>query len=355
MIRGGPGSGKTILGLHFLDYGAAQGQNSLFLTFGESKAELSRNGSPLGFAMERLHFLDLSPSSDHFAESQDYDIFPPSDVERAPIARRIRDEVNTLKPCRVFIDGMTQLRRLSPNAFQFRNEALAFLRFVVEVGCTVMFTSESNEGPDEDLQFIADGSSRWNRRPGGGASSWPSSAVRISARASRRHPYPIRTGEGKCFRGSDSHRRGEQTNENRKRRRSPSASQLRVEGAILVVDDEEIVRKSSKPRSRDMVTKFCWPTTVLKASGRLEKQGKIYRRVAGYDDARYGRGRALQELRAIAPLTPVIGSSGYSEALAMRYFGDKGLAGFLQKPYAAQALAECVKRAVEGRVRSHAG
>ena len=157
MIRGGPGSGKTILGLHFLDWGAAKGQSCLFLTFGESKAELSRNGSLLGFAMERLHFLDLSPGSKHFAESQDYDIFPPSDVERAPIARRIRDEVNALKPCRVFIDGMTQLRHLSPNAFQFRKEALAFLRFLAEAGCTVMFTSESNEGPDEDLQFIADG------------------------------------------------------------------------------------------------------------------------------------------------------------------------------------------------------
>lgn len=157
MIRGGPGSGKTILGLHFLDWGAAQGQSCLFLTFGESKAELSRNGSLLGFAMDRLHFLDLSPSSNSFAESQDYDIFPPSDVERAPIARRIRDEVIALNPSRVFIDGMTQLRHLSPNAFQFRKEALAFLRFLSEMGCTVMFTSESNEGPDEDLQFIADG------------------------------------------------------------------------------------------------------------------------------------------------------------------------------------------------------
>jgi circadian clock protein KaiC len=126
MIRGGPGSGKTILGLHFLDWGAPQGESCLFLTFGESKAELSRNGSLLGFEMERLHFLDLSPGSNHFAESQDYDIFPPSDVERVPIARRIRDEVNALKPGRVFIDGMTQLRHLSPNAFQFREGGARF-------------------------------------------------------------------------------------------------------------------------------------------------------------------------------------------------------------------------------------
>ncbi len=157
LIRGGPGSGKTICGLHFLNWAATQGEACLFVTFGESEAELKRNGRLLGFDMDRIQFLDLSPNPDHFADGPDYDIFPPSDVERAPVARRIRDKVAELKPARVFIDGMTQLRQLSPNAFQFRKEALAFLRFLVETGCTVAFTSESNEGPDDDLQFMSDG------------------------------------------------------------------------------------------------------------------------------------------------------------------------------------------------------
>ena len=157
MVRGGPGTGKTICGLHFLDQAAIRGELCLFVTFGESESELKRNGRLLGFGMERIQFLDLSPDSDHFADGPDYDIFPPSDVERAPVARRIRDRVAELKPARVFIDGMTQLRQLSPNAFQFRKEALSFLRFLVETGCTVLFTSESNEGPDDDLQFMADG------------------------------------------------------------------------------------------------------------------------------------------------------------------------------------------------------
>jgi len=52
---------------------------------------------------------------------------------------------------------MTQLRYLTSDTFQFRKEALAFLRFLRELGATVLFTSESNEAPDADLQFIADG------------------------------------------------------------------------------------------------------------------------------------------------------------------------------------------------------
>ncbi len=155
MVRGGPGSGKTILGFHFLSSCPDDGP-ALCITFGESETELRRNAAQLGFDLRQLNFLDLSPNSNQFA-GEAYDIFPPSEVEREPITQRIREQVSALQPVRVFIDGMTQLRHITANAFQFRKESLAFLRFLSELGATVLFTSESNEGPDEDLQFIADG------------------------------------------------------------------------------------------------------------------------------------------------------------------------------------------------------
>jgi circadian clock protein KaiC len=179
MVRGGPGSGKTILGMHFLDWAARRGQPCMLITFGESEAELRRNAEQLGFTTSGIHFLDLSPDSSHFAQGQDYDIFPPSEVEREPITRRIREEVGTKKPVRVFVDGLTQLRHLTANPFQFRKEALAFLRFLSEIGATVLFSSESNEAPDEDLQFIAD------------------SVIELDFRDSRRHVAVLK------FRGSD--------------------------------------------------------------------------------------------------------------------------------------------------------
>jgi circadian clock protein KaiC len=156
MVRGGPGSGKTILGIHFLSWAAKRGDPCLLITFGESEEELRRNAERMEFSTEGISFLDLSPDSSHFADGPDYDIFPPSEVERDPITRRIREEVSGRKPVRVFVDGLTQLRHLTTTSFQFRKEALAFLRFLCEIGATVLFSSESNEGPDEDLQFIAD-------------------------------------------------------------------------------------------------------------------------------------------------------------------------------------------------------
>jgi circadian clock protein KaiC len=156
MVRGGPGSGKTILGMHFLSHAAERGERCLLITFGENETELRRNAERLGFSGEGISFLDLSPDSSNFAQAQDYDIFPPSEVEREPLTRRIRDEVAALKPRRVFVDGLTHLRYLTATPFQFRKEALAFLRFLCELGATVLFSSESNEAPDDDLQFLAD-------------------------------------------------------------------------------------------------------------------------------------------------------------------------------------------------------
>ena len=49
---------------------------------------------------------------------------------------------------------------------------------------------------------------------------------------------------------------------------------------------------------------------------------------------------ALKELAAISPSTPIVGSSGYSGALAMRRFGIKGSLRFCRAFYYPQALSE---------------
>jgi circadian clock protein KaiC len=157
LVRGGPGNGKTTLGLHFLTASPAD-EKSLFITLAESEEDIRENAASLGFNLDAITVLDLSPNKKFFAESQSYDIFSPAEVEREPIAQRIVDEVDVIKPNRVFIDSMTQLRYLSTDEFHFRKQVLSFLHFLAERGITVLFTSESTEAhPDDDLQFMADG------------------------------------------------------------------------------------------------------------------------------------------------------------------------------------------------------
>jgi len=158
LVRGGPGTGKTILGLHFLAAGARQGERCLFITLAEPEKQLRQNGAALGLDLERVNFLDLSPTPDFFATAESYDIFSPAEVDLEPTTRRIVGEIEALKPQRVFLDAMTQFRYLAAEPFHFFKQALSFLRFLVAQGATVVFTSEgSPTAPDEDLQFMADG------------------------------------------------------------------------------------------------------------------------------------------------------------------------------------------------------
>lgn len=158
LLRGGPGCGKTTLGLHFLLAGAAAGEKCLFISMGESEKEIRANAQAVGFDMSNISFLDLSPNSQFFTHMESYDIFSAAEVEREPIAQSIIEQVEALKPQRVFLDAMTQFRFLSPDAFQFRKQVLSFLRFLIEQGATVLFSSEgSASAPDDDLQFMSDG------------------------------------------------------------------------------------------------------------------------------------------------------------------------------------------------------
>ena len=158
LVRGQSGTGKTILGLHFLKAGTEAGEKPLYITLGEPAEQVRTNAEVLGFDPKGITFLDLSPSSEFFSEIQTYDIFSPAEVEREPTTQRIIEQVQALKPQRIFLDAMTQFRYLSPDAFQFRKQVLSFLRFLIEQGATVLFTSEaSQDTPDDDLQFMSDG------------------------------------------------------------------------------------------------------------------------------------------------------------------------------------------------------
>jgi circadian clock protein KaiC len=158
LLHGNPGSGKTMLGLHFLTAGAVRGERALFITMGETEAQIRVNAASIGFDLRGVKFLDLAPSSDFFAQVQSYDIFSPADVEREPTTERITAEVEQLKPIRVFIDALTHFRYLATDDLQFRRQAHSFLRFLVDNGATVLFTSEDSVSqPDDDLQYMSDG------------------------------------------------------------------------------------------------------------------------------------------------------------------------------------------------------
>jgi circadian clock protein KaiC len=158
LVRGGPGTGKTTLGIHFLLAGVAQGEKALLITLESAETQLRLDAASQGLDLSEVAILDLSPTREFFAQNQSYDIFSLADVERDPTTRRIIETLEELKPQRVFVDAVTTLRYMASDAFQFRKQALSFVRYLVEQGATVVLSSEPTDTvPDDDLRFMSDG------------------------------------------------------------------------------------------------------------------------------------------------------------------------------------------------------
>ncbi|GAB7094433.1 ATPase domain-containing protein [Halolamina litorea] len=156
MIRGSPGTGKTILGLQFLT--AEPEEKTLCVNFEETTENITQNAESLGIDVSDVEFLDLSPDSDVFTETQSYDVFAPDEVESEGVTERIVEAVDKHDPDRVFVDPVTQLRHFSPDDYQFRKEVASFMSYLRERGATVLFSTQpTEEDPDDDLQFICDG------------------------------------------------------------------------------------------------------------------------------------------------------------------------------------------------------
>ncbi|WP_423746255.1 ATPase domain-containing protein (plasmid) [Haladaptatus sp. SPP-AMP-3] len=158
LLRGDPGTGKTILGMKYLTAGVESDETVLFVNLEESEDDIRDNASTLDIDLSDVHFLDLSPDSDVFVDEQSYDIFTPSEVEQEPLTQAITERVESIDPDRVFIDPLTRLRHLTSDEYQFRKQVIAFMHYLKEQGATVLFTSQhSDESSDDDLQYMTDG------------------------------------------------------------------------------------------------------------------------------------------------------------------------------------------------------
>jgi PAS domain S-box-containing protein len=121
---------------------------------------------------------------------------------------------------------------------------------------------------------------------------------------------------------------------------APEASTGVTGELILVVDDEEVIRRTAK----SMLDRHGYRVLVAEDGLRgvelfQVSSDKIAVVILDMTMPVMGGEEALRRLKEIRPNVKVLLSSGYNESEAIRRFAGKGLAGFLQKPYTSSALS----------------
>ena len=126
-----------------------------------------------------------------------------------------------------------------------------------------------------------------------------------------------------------------------------SRPDLHGDGNILVVDDEELVRRMAR-----FTLERCGYTIELASDGKSAVEAFAARPrdfaavLLDLTMPVMNGEEALERIQQIRSDVPVLLSSGFSEGEALRRFQDRGFAGFLQKPYTATALARKIQHAV---------
>src|SRR5690606_39902255 len=129
LIEGSPGSGKTPLALQFLMEGVLQGESLLYVTLSETAVELRAVAGAHGWSLDGIHIHEVLPSESVLNPDEQYSIFHPSDVEMGATTRAILDLVEQIKPQRLVLDSLSELRLLAANPLINRRQVLAFKQF----------------------------------------------------------------------------------------------------------------------------------------------------------------------------------------------------------------------------------
>lgn len=157
LIQGDPGVGKTTLGLQFLLEGARRGESGLYLTLSESQEELEAVAESHGWSLDSITVFEYS-AHDRLTSEDTSTLFHPSEVELGEATRRLLEEVTRVKPQRLVIDSLSEIRLLAQSPLRYRRQILGLKNFFSNQQCTVLMLDDKGvqEG-DMQLQTLAHG------------------------------------------------------------------------------------------------------------------------------------------------------------------------------------------------------
>ena len=158
LLDGEPGAGKTTLAMQYLMQGAREGESTLYVTLGETEAELRASAESHGWTLDGVRIVELVVDEGQLFGDAELTMYHPSEIELNETTRRILDAVERFKPHRMVLDSLSELRLLAQTSLRYRRQILALKQFFSGRGCTVLFLDDrSGDRIDTQIHSIAHG------------------------------------------------------------------------------------------------------------------------------------------------------------------------------------------------------
>ncbi len=159
LLEGSPGTGKTTVALQFLVEGAQQGEKGLYVTLSETESELRLTALSHGWEIgDKFEIFELTPPDSLLDSEQQQSLLYSSDLELGEATRAMFETVERMKPDRVVLDSLSEIRLLAQSSLRYRRQILLLKHYFARNGATVLMLDDlTSDANDKTVHSVAHG------------------------------------------------------------------------------------------------------------------------------------------------------------------------------------------------------
>ena len=142
LVEGNPGTGKTTMAVQFLIEGHRAGESTLYITLSETEEELRATAVSHGWDLDGIGMFELVPPESLLDEAQQQSLLYSSDLELGETTRAVFNVVERMRPDRVVVDSLSEIRLLAQSSLRYRRQMLALKHFLSRHDCTALLLDD---------------------------------------------------------------------------------------------------------------------------------------------------------------------------------------------------------------------
>src|SRR5687768_9850679 len=158
LLLGNPGVGKTTIALQYLLEGSRLGETGMYIALSETRDEILSVARSHQWPIDQISIFELSALEQQLAQEERNTVFHPAEIELNKTTQMLLQRIQEVKPKRLVLDSLSELRLLSDSPLRYRRQMLSFKQFFAGQQMTVLLLDDhSADGGDLHVQSIAHG------------------------------------------------------------------------------------------------------------------------------------------------------------------------------------------------------